>query len=76
MASKGFKAMAERTVHAEERFLDILMGLGDLSRADAERVLVHYRKIRAVKMDAVNGRLDVTHGALLDPDVIRRALAA
>lgn len=76
MASKGFKAMAERTVQAEENFIDTLISLGDVSRDDAERVLAYYRKHKIVKMDAVNGRLDVTHGALLDRDTIRKATRA
>lgn len=74
--SKGTKAMAERMVRAEESFLDVLVDLGGISRDEAERVLAYYRKHRLVKMDAVNGRMDVSNGAFLERDVIRRAVTA
>ena len=73
--SKGCKAMAERIVHAEDAFLDTLMALGGIERAAAVRVFAYYRKNRIAKVDAVNGRVDVTHGAFLDGDTIRKAAA-
>lgn len=69
----GARAMAGRMVAAEESFLDMLMALGDIDRPAAERALACFRKHRAVKMDAVVGRLSVVDGRLLDRDVIRRA---
>lgn len=69
----GTKRVAERMVRAEEDFIANLMKLGGISRTNAERVLSYYLKHKMVQMDAVNGRLDVKHGAFLDRDVIQRA---
>ena len=71
----GLRAVAQRIVDAENNFIGILMKFGDISRRDAERVLAHYRKKRLVKLDSVGGRITVKHGALLDREAIRSALA-
>lgn len=72
MTVKGFRAMAQRMVNAEEKFVADIMALGGLSSEQAETVLAAYRKAKVVKMDAVGGTLTVRHGALLDRDVLRR----
>ena len=63
--------------------LDLLATIqrnGDISREDAEHVLSYYRSRRVglVFVDPKDRRagLQVRHGAALDRDVIRRALAA
>jgi hypothetical protein len=61
-------------VNAENGFVDNLMQLGSITRADAVKVLGVYRKLKIVKMDAVGGRMTVKHGSYLDRDVIQRAL--
>ena len=71
--SAGLKNVAQRMANAENNFLDTLVDLGGITRQQATTVLGAYRKAKVVKMDAVNGRMSVTHGSYLDRDVIRRA---
>jgi hypothetical protein len=49
------------------------MNIASLTEAEARKALVTLRKVKALKLDAVNGRYLVTHGAFMEPDVIRRA---
>lgn len=70
----GFKNMATRTVSAENNFIEVLMKFGEITKAQAEKVLALYRKLKIVKMDAVNGVLSVKHGGYLDKSVIANAL--
>ncbi len=74
--SVGNAHTAQRIVNAENAFLATLMHFGDLDAVEAAAVLAVYRKARVVKLDAVGGALNVKHGAFLDRDVIRRALAS
>lgn len=69
----GLQAMARRSVDAEDRFVEYAMEHGRLDRAQAQAALAAFRKARVIKFDSVNGTFHVTHGALLEPDVIRRA---
>jgi DNA repair protein RadC len=71
---QGLRDMARRMDQAEADFLEILMTAGGISKADAEKVFQTYKKLKVVKMDAVNGTVRVTHGGFLDRDVILRAL--
>jgi hypothetical protein len=66
--------MAARIVSAENNFIEVLMNLGGISKADAEKVLSVYRKLKLVKINAVSGVLSVKHGAYLDREVIQNAL--
>jgi hypothetical protein len=70
----GFKNVATRLVNAENNFIEVLMTLGEISKAEAEKVLAVYRKHKLVKMDAVMGVLSVKHGAYLEKEVIGNAL--
>jgi hypothetical protein len=71
----GFKNVASRMVAAENNFLEVLMNFGEISKADAGKVLAVYRKLKMVKMDAVMGVMSVKHGAYLDKATIANALA-
>lgn len=70
---EAFKAIAQRTINAEESFISCLMEFGDIDKPSAERAYATLRKAKATKMDAVSGVIRVKHGAFLDRDVIRRA---
>jgi len=72
---KAFQDIAQRLVQAEENFIASLMELGGITRAEATRVCDLYRREKLIKRDAVGGVYNVKHGAFLDRDVIRRALA-
>lgn len=69
----GLRAVAQRSVDAENSFLDYAMEHGRLDRDQARVALAAFRKARAIRFDAVNGTFHVKHGAFLEPDVIRRA---
>ena len=71
----GLKNLAARMVAAENNFVEVLMNFGEISKSDAEKVLAVYRKLKLVKMDAVNGVMSVKHGAYLDKATIANALA-
>lgn len=72
--TEGCRKMATRIAQAEADFLSLLMEFGGLATdAEARAALATFRKVRAIKLDAVNGRVNVKHGAFLERDVIRRA---
>lgn len=71
----GLQAMAKRMVDAENNFIEVLMNLGEISKAEALKVLAVYRKLKLVKLDPVIGSMNVKHGAYLDKQVIANALA-
>lgn len=76
IAPRHTSQIARRIVQAQGDFLETLMSLSGCTMADAEKVFALYRKEQLIKLDAVHGRYSVTHGALLDADVIRRAIEA
>jgi hypothetical protein len=67
--------MAQRLVNAETRFLVTVQHISGCTAAVAARVLALYLKIKAVKLNATSGQFEIKHGALLDQDVIHRAIA-
>jgi hypothetical protein len=72
----AFKDIAQRTVNAENSFVESVMNCGACTKAEAEKVMAYYLKHKIAKMDAVIGRISVKHGAYLDADVIRNAINA
>jgi hypothetical protein len=72
----GNKNTAIRIVNAEESFAETLMQIANISKADAFKAIATLRKVKAIKVDAVGGRMVVKHGAYMDADVIRRAVEA
>lgn len=69
----GLRAIAQRSVNAENSFLEYAMEHGKLTLEQARTALAAFRKARAIKLDAVSGQFNFTHGAFGDPDVLRRA---
>ena len=65
---------ALRIVQAGETFAETVAEIAGLTKAEGFKVLAAYRKAKVVKLDAVNGRYTVKHGAFFDVDVIRRAV--
>lgn len=72
---KGMYAVAQRIVNAENNFIEVVMELSGCTKAEAEKVLSVYRKLKMVKIDLGIGRINVKHGAYLDFDVIQNAIA-
>jgi hypothetical protein len=75
MPRQAFKDIAQRLVNAEENFIASLMEFGAITRAEAIRVFDLYRREKIIKRDTAIGRYHVTHGAFLDREAIRNALA-
>lgn len=74
-AAPHLREIAARMHRADTDFLAILADAAKLNADEAGRVFRLYRKNRIVRLDAGIGRWTVSHGAFLDGDVIRRALA-
>lgn len=66
-------AIAQRLVNAEERFIEYAMNTASLSRSEAEKVLVRYKKDKLIKLDAGTGQFNFTNGVFGDKDVLLRA---
>jgi hypothetical protein len=71
----GTRAIGTRFAQGESEFIESLMERGELSEVDAEKVYEHYRKHKLIKRQAASGRITVKHGAFMERDVIRKALA-
>jgi hypothetical protein len=69
-----FQAIAQRTVNAENNFIENVISISGCTKIEAEKVLSVYRKFKIVKMDAVVGVISVKHGAFLDADAIKNAI--
>ena len=69
----GCNNVATRIVNAGDVFVANVMDQFGKSKPEAERVLAAFRKVKAVKLDAVNGRYNLTHGAYWEQEVIDRA---
>ncbi len=65
--------MAMRIVNAEESFISFAIKTANLSYAEAEKVLSVYRKVKAIKIDAIGGQFTFTHGGFADAEVLQRA---
>lgn len=68
-------ALNARGARALDEFADSLAGIAGISLADARKVSAFYRRHKIAKVDFGIGRVQVKHGAYLEADVIRRALA-
>jgi hypothetical protein len=69
----GFKAMATRMQNAEDSFIETIMAKG-FTADEARKAMGIMLKLKVAKLDAVNGRIGVTHGMYLETDVIRNAV--
>ena len=70
----GTRAVAQRIVNAEQLFVRNVMEFASLSHEDAYKVLREFVKRKAVKLDAVNARYDLKHGAFWVKAVFTRAI--
>ena len=69
-----FKDMAIRIVNAETSFISTLQEISGCTEGEAYAVMAFYLKNKMAKLSAGVGAINVTHGAYLEPDVIRRAI--
>jgi len=70
-----FRAIAQRTVNADSRFIDLLSSMHGFTQTEAVKIFATYRKLRCIKLDAIGGSWSVKHGEFWDRDVCERALA-
>lgn len=76
MSEAAARAIATRIDNAYINFADTLIALGNVPAESAKPLARWYVKRRLAKLDAVNGRVIVKHGAYLDPKAIANALQA
>lgn len=67
--------MATREINAATKFVEAVMSIAGCTAPEAEKVLAIYRKAKMVKLQRAIGSYDVKHGAYLDVQVIRNAIA-
>lgn len=72
---EGIKQIAQRIVNAEENFADTVQELAGCTRDEAFKALATMRKLKVVKLDAGIGRYTVKHGAFMEADALRNAIA-
>ena len=70
---QGFQNIAQRMANAEKDFADIILSRIDCGDYVARKIVAYYLKNKLAKLDAVNGRITVNHGALLERDILIRA---
>lgn len=71
-----YEPIAQRMVNAENKFARLIVDSAaePCTLDEAHAVTALYLKNKIARMDAVMGRITVTHGAYLEPDVISNAL--
>ena len=70
----GTRAVAQRIVNAEQLFVRNVTEFASLSEDDAYTVFHAFLKAKVIKLDAINGRYDLKHGAFWDKAVFTRAI--
>jgi hypothetical protein len=73
--NQSFKDMAIRIENAHTSFINDVMEQFNFNEKEAEKILSVFKKVKAVKIDVAMGRMNLTHGAFWDKEVMIRALA-
>ena len=76
MSKNAYRAIAQRIVNAEDNFAETVMRATGCDAETAAKVTEYYLKHKLAKLDAVIGRINVKHGAFLEPEVLANAVAA
>lgn len=71
----GTKAIAQRIVNAEENFIGTVQALTGFTRDESIKALNTMRKLKVVKLDVGIRRYLPKHGAFMEPDALRNAIA-
>lgn len=71
LAPEHTKDIAERIARANADFIGQLQSFGELSRAEASKVLDYFVSKRMVKADYVLAVIRVKHGRYLDRDFLQ-----
>jgi len=73
-AVKGFEAMAQRTINAQDSFIQNVMDQFGKTKEESLKVLKMFIKAKAVKLDAIHGKYNLTHGMYWNAQVIENAI--
>lgn len=71
---KQLDAMKQRVENAHNEFEAWIMEEVGCDEMTARKVMALYLKNKMAKMNVAMGRIDVKHGAYLEPDVLQRAV--
>lgn len=72
--TEGCKAIAQRIVNAETRFVDVITAISGCTQEQALKVLAVYKKHKVAKLNVSQGVYDFKHGVYLEKDVILNAI--
>ncbi len=70
----AYKAIAVRITNAEKSFIEYAMNTAGLTESQAIHALKVYRKVKAIKIDAIGGQFTFTHGAFGDAETLTNAV--
>lgn len=73
--SPALRPVAQRIANAQSWLVETLAHVGELPRDQALKAAAYYVKHRLVKLDSAAGRYQFVHGAFVERDTIRRAVA-
>lgn len=71
--TNAYRDIATRIVNAETDFAETIATLGNVDMTVARKITTLYLKKKLAKLDPVIGRVNVKHGAYLDPQAIANA---
>ncbi|WP_423383499.1 hypothetical protein [Burkholderia sp. LMG 32019] len=72
---EGTKQIAQRIVNAEENFIETVQAITGCSREEGEKAFNTMRTLRVIKLDLAGGRYMAKHGAFMEADALRNAIA-
>lgn len=75
LAPEHSRQIASRIVNAHCQFVETLQAISGCSAEEARAVPRAYLKHKLAKLDGCIGRISVKHGAYLDKQAIRNAIA-
>lgn len=75
MSTQHYKEIAQRLVNAENSFIACMEDEYNLTEDQARAVFNLYKQEKILKIDAVMGSWSVKHGAFLDKQTIKNAVA-
>jgi hypothetical protein len=72
---EGTRQVAQRIVNAGENFVATVQEITGCTRAEGFKALDTMRKLKVIKLDVTAGRYMAKHGAFMEPDALRNAIA-
>ena len=69
----GAWVIAARQNNAMEKFINMAQERAGLTRTQAEKAFLAYRKAKVIKIDVAGGQYSFTHGDFAEKEVLRRA---